>query len=50
LWAALAIVAASALTVGPNGLRVHERWSGSWHRFTWGAKINAIGPPPPPLE
>jgi Bacterial membrane protein YfhO len=53
LWAlalALAIVVGSAVELGPNGLQVHHRWNGSWHRFTWGAGIEAIRPAPIPVE
>jgi len=44
----LALIGASTLAVGPGGkVRVHPRWSGSFHRFTWGAAIDTIKPPPP---
>jgi hypothetical protein len=53
VWAlavALIIVAASAIRFGPDGVGVHPRWSHSWHPFTWGASIKAMGPPRPPLQ
>ena len=34
----------SAVRVGPGGVRLHERWAGSFHRFTWSAAIDAIRP------
>jgi hypothetical protein len=46
----IALVAISAIGIGPGGPRVHSRWDGSWHRFTWAAGIEAMKPPPPPIE
>jgi Bacterial membrane protein YfhO len=40
----LAIVLGSAFKIGPGGLRIHERWEGSFHRFSWAAGIEAIKP------
>ena len=40
----LAIVLVSAFKVGPNGVGIHPRWEGSFHRFTWAAGIEAIKP------
>ncbi len=37
-------VAGSAVRIGPGGIRLHERWDGSFHRFTWSADIDAIRP------
>ena len=43
LLAALAIVAASAVRVGPHGRPEWQtRWSSGLHRFTWGARLEAI--------
>lgn len=50
LGAAIAIVAASAIHAGPDGVRIHSRWRGSFHQFTWGSGIQAIRPPKPPVE
>ena len=37
------IVIVSAIRIGPGArLSVHDRWSGSFHRFTWGAGIAAM--------
>ena len=45
------ILAGSIIAVGPSGrVAVQGRWRGSFHAFTWGAKIEAIKPPPPPME
>ncbi|WZO96389.1 YfhO family protein [Isosphaeraceae bacterium EP7] len=42
------IVLASAVQIGPDGRpKVHDRWAGSLHRFTWGAGLEAMKPPPP---
>jgi hypothetical protein len=42
------ILLASTLTIGPDGQpAVQSRWEIGFHRFTWGAKVNAIKPPPP---
>lgn len=45
-WAAVvaasAIVAASAFSLGPDGVRPHPRWSVGLHGFTWGAGIEAM--------
>ncbi len=40
----LAVVVGSSFQVGPGGLRLHPRWDGSFHRFTWAAGIEAIRP------
>ncbi len=34
----------SAVRVGPGGVRLHDRWRGSFHGFTWSADIDAIRP------
>lgn len=51
LWVILAIgvlLLGSVVKVGPGGsLGIQSRWEASLHRFTWGAKIEAIRPPPP---
>lgn len=52
-WAVVALVVvivagSSVVWTKGQGLGVQERWDGSWHRFTWGAKIEAIKPPPAP--
>ena len=45
------ILAGSVLRVGPGAsIGVQSRWSGTFHPFTWGAKIEAIKPPPPPIR
>jgi hypothetical protein len=53
-WEALWIVCVLVFsTVGwdsRRGLTTQSRWEGSWHTFTWGAKIEAIQPPSPPEE
>jgi hypothetical protein len=42
------IVLASAVQLGPDGRpKVHDRWAGSLHGFTWGAGIEAMKPAPP---
>jgi hypothetical protein len=47
----LGIVAVSAVRFGgAGGIAPHPRWDGSWHRFTWSAGIEAMKPPPPPVE
>ena len=38
------VVLASAVRLGPDGVKVHERWRGGFHGFTWGAGIEAILP------
>ena len=47
LWAlavVLTILLASIVAVRPPGrLAIQSRWSGSFHPFTWGAGIEAIG-------
>ncbi|MDB5351605.1 MAG: Bacterial rane protein YfhO [Planctomycetota bacterium] len=35
---------------GWKGVGIQSRWVGSFHPFTWGAKIEAIKPPPPPMD
>jgi hypothetical protein len=40
----LAVVLGSAVKVGPGGVKLHPRWDGSFHRFTWAAGIEAIKP------
>lgn len=47
LAAIVALIAVSAVQVTPAGPRLHRRWTGSVHRFTWGAGIEAIRPRPP---
>ena len=42
----LAVLAASAVKVGPEGVGLSSRWDGSFHTFTWGAGVEAMGPPP----
>jgi len=38
-----AIIAGSAVTWRPGGsISVHPRWQTGWHKFTWGAGIEAI--------
>ena len=34
----------SAVRVGSDGVGLHPRWSGAFHRFTWAADIDAIRP------
>jgi hypothetical protein len=39
----LAVVLLSIVGIGPGGRpRIQGRWTGSWHRFTWGAGIEAM--------
>jgi hypothetical protein len=40
----LGIVIASAVQFGPDGPKLHGRWQGALHRFTWSADIDAIRP------
>jgi hypothetical protein len=41
------ILVASTVRIGPGGrVGVQSRWEASLHRFTWGAKVEAIRPPP----
>ncbi len=40
LW--VAIVAGSIVAVGPAGVSIQQRWAHRFHRFTWGAGIEAI--------
>ncbi len=48
---AVVVLVASIVTIRPDGgVGVQERWSIALHRFTWGAGLEAIQPPPPPLE
>jgi hypothetical protein len=43
IWALILVVVLSAFRLGPGpGLSIHERWSGSFHRFTWGAGVEAM--------
>ncbi|MDR3639449.1 MAG: YfhO family protein [Isosphaeraceae bacterium] len=45
LVAILAVVLASAVAVTPSGrVALHPRWGKGFHRFTWGAGIEAIRP------
>ena len=45
--ALVAIVLASAVEWGPGGRpAIHRRWTTGFHRFTWGAGIEAIRPRP----
>jgi len=37
----LVIVSAFQVERGPR-LRIHERWTNAFHRFTWGAGIEAM--------
>jgi hypothetical protein len=47
----VAVIAISTVAWDPGyGPGTQSRWNKSWHRFTWGAKIAAIQPPPPPEE
>jgi hypothetical protein len=46
LAAALVLVAVSAVGVSGGRIHVHSRWQTGIHRFTWGAKIEAMKPPP----
>jgi|GEM_PF-1131156 len=39
----LVILVGSLVTWRDGTPAIQERWSGSWHRFTWGAGIDAIG-------
>jgi hypothetical protein len=39
------IVLGSSVTVKEGHLAIHPRWSGSFHRFTWGAGIAAMRDP-----
>ncbi|HEX8200770.1 MAG TPA: YfhO family protein, partial [Isosphaeraceae bacterium] len=50
LAAVAVLIAASAVQVTPGGLRLHRRWAGSFHRFTWGAGLEAMRPRPPASE
>ncbi len=44
----LAILAISAIGIDARGRpRVHSRWDGGFHRFTWGSGIDAIRPSSP---
>jgi hypothetical protein len=36
------IIAISAVRFGPQGITIHPRWDTGFHRFTWGAKLEAI--------
>lgn len=36
------IVVVSAIHVSANGVEIHSRWHDSWHRFTWGAGLEAM--------
>lgn len=49
-WAGLAIaalvVAVSLVSIGEGGkIGLQSRWETAFHRFTWGAKVEAIQPP-----
>jgi hypothetical protein len=45
---AVVILLGSIIGVGSDGrVGIQPRWTGSFHRFTWGAKILAMRPPPP---
>jgi hypothetical protein len=47
----IAVIAASTIGVrADGGVGLQSRWSGRTHRFTWGAGIEAIRPPRPPLD
>jgi hypothetical protein len=43
---AVLIAVSSVKWAGDGKLRVHPRWSESFHQFTWGAGIEAMRPPP----
>jgi hypothetical protein len=47
LTAIVVIVLASIFTVTRSGLAIQNRWSQSFHRFTWGAGIEAMRIQPP---
>jgi hypothetical protein len=38
----LVILFLSTITVENGRPAVQDRWNGSWHRFTWAAKIEAM--------
>ena len=38
----IAIIAASAVSIGPEGLQPNSRWNGGLHGFTWGAGLEAM--------
>ncbi|MEJ7639910.1 MAG: YfhO family protein, partial [Singulisphaera sp.] len=41
------VVLASGIALGPGGRpSIHRRWTNGFHRFTWGAGIEAIRPEP----
>jgi hypothetical protein len=42
LVALVLIVLASTVAVGPDGVAIQSRWANSFHRFTWGAGIEAM--------
>src|SRR5262249_10557352 len=45
LAVAMVVVLGSAWTISPSGRpQLHPRWSNGFHRFTWGAGIEAIKP------
>ena len=47
----LLLIGVSSVAIGPGGeVMPHPRWSGSVHRFTWGAALTTIKPPPPREE
>lgn len=42
-WVAAGLLAVSAVGIGTGGMpETSSRWSDSWHRFTWGAGIEAM--------
>ena len=43
LWSLAAILVVSTIQIGPGpGLFIQSRWKGSFHRFTWGAGVEAM--------
>ena len=43
LWTLAAIVVVSTIQIGPGpGLFIQSRWKDSFHRFTWGAGVEAM--------
>ena len=57
-WPLALVLIVSAILIGSairprndwRGLAIQDRWTGSFHRFTWGAGIEAMKPAPPPLR
>ena len=43
LWTLVAIVVVSTFQIGPGPrLYIQSRWKGGFHRFTWGAGVEAM--------